>query len=312
MAIYHLAVHSKSKSNCKSIVSAAAYRSGDTLHDDRNGRSYTYKKPEAVYSEIMLPDYADAQYKDRQTLWNTVQDISTSVNAKYAVDIDVALSNDWTTDQCIDAVKEFCKQYTDNGYIVDFALHLKEGNYHAHILIANRKIDKKTGTFAKTNGRKVVYANDYQRDQDGNLPVDEKGYTIYKPIYNPDLPTDVQYRVPKLDENGNQKIEKKTGRKVWERVEIESDYLHDKQRVEEWRQSWAQVANKRLDKDQQIDHRSYRDRGIDKVAGVHVGQKGMAIHNRYMQGDNYRPATYVFRRQNKWSMILSMKLKQQA
>ena len=48
-----------------------------------------------------------------------------------------------------------------------------------------------------------------------------------------------------------------------------------KEKVEEWREQWANHSNKALDKagcEERIDHRSYKDQGIDQVPTIHLGK----------------------------------------
>ena len=48
-----------------------------------------------------------------------------------------------------------------------------------------------------------------------------------------------------------------------------------KERVEEWREQWANHSNKALEKadcQERIDHRSYKDQGIDQVPTIHLGK----------------------------------------
>jgi hypothetical protein len=82
MAIYHLSLNNISRRSGRSatgaaayrsgqVLRSAAYRSGDELRDGETVHDYT-KKSGVVYSEIILPDGAPIEYKDRQTLWNAV------------------------------------------------------------------------------------------------------------------------------------------------------------------------------------------------------------------------------------------------
>jgi hypothetical protein len=74
MAIYHLTAKVIGSSSGRSAVASAAYRAGEKLHDDKLDRNHDYSaKAGVVYSEILLPDGAPAQWKDRGTLWNAVK-----------------------------------------------------------------------------------------------------------------------------------------------------------------------------------------------------------------------------------------------
>ena len=74
MAIYHFQVKIISRSQGRSAVAAAAYRSASEIHDQRQGQSFDYSdKPNVVHSEIMLPAGAPAWMADRAQLWNAVE-----------------------------------------------------------------------------------------------------------------------------------------------------------------------------------------------------------------------------------------------
>lgn len=71
---------------------------------------------------------------------------------------------------------------------------------------------------------------------------------------------------------------------------IKSDSFGEKQRewnksnlLIEWRKNWSEKANKYLadyNIDEKIDHRSYKDRGIDKIAKVNIGYKAHALEKK--------------------------------
>ena len=54
------------------VLRSAAYRSGDELRDGEIVHDYS-RKNGVVFKEIILPDNAPSEYKDRQTLWNAVE-----------------------------------------------------------------------------------------------------------------------------------------------------------------------------------------------------------------------------------------------
>lgn len=264
--IYHIHIGSKSGRNCKSVVASAAYRSNKDLHCDKTGRTYKYHKDEVTFSEIILPQGAAKRYKNREKLWNEVQAKGKTIDAKYAVDIEIAVPNTWDDDTVKSAIRELMQPVVDKGYIVDWAYHKKDDNHHVHILIVDKPIDRKTGEISTRQLTKKEYA----RDADGN-------------------------KIPIIDpETGKQKIDTKNrNRKLWKRVSVATNWIDEKARVKEWRAAWAEVANKRLTKNQQIDHRSYQDQGINRIPTTHIGMKSKAIHERYERGDDYRPPEYT-------------------
>jgi Ti-type conjugative transfer relaxase TraA len=61
-------------------------------------------------------------------------------------------------------------------------------------------------------------------------------------------------------------------------------------RVEEWRERWAEHANERLaelDIDARIDHRSFKDQGIDLVPQDKIGPAASQLHQRGLEADRF-------------------------
>ena len=78
MAIYFLNLKSFGRTNGSSAVSAAAYRSGERLHDERTGRTYDHtERQDVLHKEILLPQEFAADdmswAKDRGALWNSAE-----------------------------------------------------------------------------------------------------------------------------------------------------------------------------------------------------------------------------------------------
>ncbi|MDR0374058.1 MAG: MobA/MobL family protein, partial [Nitrososphaerota archaeon] len=91
MAIFYMDVKIIGRSSGRSATGAAAYRAGEKLHsvahasyqsgerlqgkkgkDGKITHDYT-KKSGVVHKEILLPDNAPEEFKDRETLWNAVE-----------------------------------------------------------------------------------------------------------------------------------------------------------------------------------------------------------------------------------------------
>ncbi|MFX5968794.1 MobA/MobL family protein, partial [Acinetobacter baumannii] len=74
MAIYHLHVKIIGRKSGSSAVASAAYRSGSRLRNERLDRSHDLSgKRGVVQSEVMLPEHAPEQWRDRERLWNDVE-----------------------------------------------------------------------------------------------------------------------------------------------------------------------------------------------------------------------------------------------
>jgi len=88
-------------------------------------------------------------------------------------------------------------------------------------------------------------------------------------------------KVYELDENGKRVplIDKKTGmqklgkrnEKLWKRITVQANNWNDRGNVEKWRKSWAEICNRYLSEEQQIDHRSYERQGLPIEPMIHEG-----------------------------------------
>lgn len=275
MPMYHCSIKIISRSGGRSAVGSAAYRSGEKLYDEETGLLHDFtRKGGVIMSEILLPKNAPQEYLDRQTLWAEVQKVEKRSDAQLAREVEVALPIEMTREQQIECARNYIKEnFVDNGMIADWALHDKgDGNPHAHIMLTVRGFDEAHNWEKKTQS---VYANG--RDEQGR-PI----YDPSKPSYDPKELKDEtghrpseQYRIPKLNENGIQKVRVREGKgeeKLWERINIPANNWNDREMAEKWRAAWATECNKYLDPEHQIDHRSFERQGIDdRLPTIHEG-----------------------------------------
>lgn len=233
MAIYHCSVKTGSRGKGQSAISASAYRSGTKIKDYETDTisDYTHKGG-VVYSEVSLCKNAPSEYQDREVLWNAVHKIEKASNARLWREIEVALPKELNREQQIETVREYVNGLVNSGMCADWSLHDKDGeNPHAHIMLTTRSI--------KENGE---WANKSRR--------------VYE-----------------LDENGNRILHRidKNGVKQYKNRKEDYNNWNDRERIEEWRKSWADCCNKRLAVNQQIDHRSYARQGIEQEPTIHEG-----------------------------------------
>ena len=72
----HIPVSIIKRSEGRSAVAAAAYRSGTKLTNEWDGLTHDYtRKSGVVHAEIMLPAHAPPEFADRYTLWNSVEPV---------------------------------------------------------------------------------------------------------------------------------------------------------------------------------------------------------------------------------------------
>ena len=143
MAIAFARISYHSRSQGHSAVAGAAYRSGIELKDNRTGEVHNFKnRSDVIYSEILLPEDAAIQFKDRETLWNAVEAAETRKNSQIAKDIVLALPRDLDLALQIDITRNFAHtHFVRHGIVADIAIHShSDGNPHAHIYVSTRRL----------------------------------------------------------------------------------------------------------------------------------------------------------------------------
>ena len=138
-----------SRSAGRSIVAAAAYRSGTRLLEERTGQTHDYTHKRVEHSEIMAPARAPAWVFDRQALWNAVDAAEKRKDAQLAREIEVALPRELSPEARLALVQEFTqREFVSRGMIADLAVHnpkARDGGQqpHAHILLTLRPLEGK-------------------------------------------------------------------------------------------------------------------------------------------------------------------------
>ena len=256
MAIYYCKIHSvKRSSGGNSAVKKAAYNSGDELHDNEQDKTFKFDKPEVIESKIVLPQNAAERFKDRATLWNAAQKAEKSVTGNLAREFVIAIPRELNQDQARKLTDDFARVLVRQGMCVDYSIHWKENNPHAHILATTRLLDK-NGEFAPIKEKKVL-----ARDKDGN-------------------------KIPLLDENGKQRVRVRAGHgveKLWKRETVLENSLNNGTNYQEWRQSWQDCANAALAQigsNERINCLSYKKQGLDIIPQIHEGRAAREIEKR--------------------------------
>lgn len=236
MAIYHLRVKYLKRSEGRSAVAAAAYRSGTRLEDTRSGVTHDYSRKQNIeFSEVMLPDDAPASWADRGVLWNAIETGIKHPRAQPAMELEAALPRELSRDQCVDLVRDFARDlFVSRGVAVDVAIHRPvagDGGEHPHVhfLISTRRFE------ADGKDGKLVAARDMQD--------------------NPKLVA----KVYALEAEG----------KLDDALLLEKDL-----NLGQWRKAWADYSNRFLADAQsssRIDHRTLRAQEIAREPTRNIG-----------------------------------------
>jgi hypothetical protein len=154
MAIYYLGVKSFGRSagaGGSVSTSAAAYRSGERIRDERTDRVYDHtNRRDVLHKEILLPSHlhgAGAQLdwaRDRSQLWNAAERAEPRPNARVAREYVLALPHELNADQRTALARGFAQELADRyNNAVDLAIHQPRTdprNFHAHLLSTTREV----------------------------------------------------------------------------------------------------------------------------------------------------------------------------
>lgn len=251
MAIYFAMVKPIKRSDGRSSVAAAAYRSGTKLNDKKYGVVHNYtRKDGVVYSEVMLPNHAPSDFANRENLWNSVEEVEKSKNARVAREVIVALPYELTPEERINVTRAYAyDSFVRQGMCADFSIHepkvKREGqaeNPHAHIMLTTRSLDQ-SGQWADKKRK------DYILDREG-----KKQYDPVKKTY--------KFRTYSVTD--------------WDR----------KEKIEQWRAEWATMVNREFARKgigERIDHRSNQRQGLILLPQVHLGVAAHRMEQRGIQ-----------------------------
>lgn len=169
MAIFHMSFSNISAGKGRSAIASAAYRSGEKLFDDKEGRSYFYARSVMPESFILTPKNAPKWANDRQKLWNEVEKKDRKANSRYAKEFNVALPVELTNEEQKALITKFVQEtFVDKGMVADVAIHRDhKENPHAHVMLTNRPFnpDGSWGLKSKTqyvldkNGKQLLTKN---------------------------------------------------------------------------------------------------------------------------------------------------------
>ncbi|MDE9451512.1 MobA/MobL family protein [Aliiroseovarius sp. Z3] len=156
MASYHLSVKTIKRSAGRSATAAAAYRVGERIECQREGRVHDYTRKQGIKETfIVTPENAPAWAQDRSKLWNEVEASETRRNSVTAREWELALPSEISDEDRSQITRQFAKELVSRyGVAVDVAIHEPhhEGdqrNHHAHVLASTRKLEPE-GFTAKT------------------------------------------------------------------------------------------------------------------------------------------------------------------
>ena len=241
IAIYHCNIKIIKRSEGRSAVAAAAYRSGEKLVNQWDGMTHDYThKGGIVHSEILLPAHAPPAFQDRSTLWNSVEEIEKSGKAQLARELEIALPAELDRQAQLALVRTYVQDnFVSAGMCADFCLHDKgDGNPHAHIMLTIRPLLETGAWGAKCH-------KEYLTNERGQRIPDGKGSFKSR-------------RVDTTDWNEHDRAEQ--WRAAWAK--------------------YANRALEQNGRPERIDHRSFKRQGVEQIPTVHMGVAATQMERR--------------------------------
>jgi ATP-dependent exoDNAse (exonuclease V) alpha subunit len=140
-----------SRSQGRTVVGAAAYRSGERLRDERRGRLHNHShRTDIPHKEILLPRGVDASripwVQKRSELWNAAERAEIRRDARVGREFLISLPHELEPDRRRDLARAFSQELADRfRVVVDLAVHLPRPggdphNHHAHLLLTTREV----------------------------------------------------------------------------------------------------------------------------------------------------------------------------
>ena len=291
MAIYHLEAKVVSRGAGRSAVAASAYLSCSRLYNDYDGIQHDYtKKQGLVWQEVFLPEYAPQEWKDREQLWNAVEEVETAKDSRLAREFVVALPLELSRTEQIELLQEFIqKQFVSDGMCADAAIHDTGGhNPHAHILLTVRPLDEQGKWQYKTEKEYLCMKNG-----------EERGFTAaeFRTAQNEGWEKQYPYKVGKkkvymtpsaAEAQGFVRADKHPKSTRYGRQNPISERWNSEEQLVEWRKAWADVTNlylERAGRAERIDHRSNAARGLDEIPTIHEGVAAQALERKGIISD---------------------------
>ena len=291
MAIYHLEAKVVSRGAARSAVAASAYLSCSRLYNDYDGIQHDYtKKQGLVWQEVFLPEYAPQEWKDREQLWNAVEEVETAKDSRLAREFVVALPIELSREEQIELLQEFIQeQFLPDGMCADAAIHDTDGhNPHAHILLTVRPLDKQGKWQYKTEKEYLCMKNG-----------EERGFTAaeFRAAQNEGWEKQYPYKVGKkkvymtpsaAEAQGLVRADKHPKSTRYGRQNPISERWNSEEQLTAWRAAWADVSNRCLERagrEERIDHRSNAARGLDEQPTIHEGVTARALERKGIIAD---------------------------
>ena len=293
MAIYHLEAKMVSRGAGRSAVAAAAYLSCSRMLNEYDGVQHDYTRKQGLgWRQVFLPATAPAEWQDRETLWNAVEETETAKDSRLAREFVPALPIELTPAQWQELLTDFIQNnFVADGMCADVAVHdpYPPGhNPHAHIMVTVRPLDGKGNWQYKTEKEYLCLRNG-----------EERGFTAaeFKAAQSDGWEKQYPYKVGRkkvylppseAEKHGYERVSKYPKSTKYGRKNPISERWNSEEQLVQWRKAWADAANRYLERyghEERIDHRSHEERGLDEQPTIHEGVVARALERQGIISD---------------------------
>lgn len=256
MAIYHATTKPISRKSGRTATASSAYRAGQKLVDERTGKTHDYTKKGGVLLATAFDK--DNNELDRSQLWNLAEKSEKRKDARTAREWIVAIPSE--------LMPEYPKPLT-------------EQEEESIELVTDYKLRKE---FAENNAKE--FAGTQTALDFGKMLSEKYGVAVDVAIHAPDsegsnknyhahiMTTTREFSI----ENGQMVLGDKTNIELSNKKLDELKLPKTQDQVKEVRKEWADIVNHHLEKaglEERIDHRSYKEMGVDKKPTIKMGYK---------------------------------------
>ena len=310
MAIYHLSVKIIGRSSGRSAVAAAAYRSGECIANEWDGVTHDFRKKNWVkFTEVLLPDHAPQNFKNRKNLWNAVEVAEKSKSAQLAREFELALPKELPHERQVELIEKFVKEeLVSKGMCVDLAIHnppktndrhqpidadgkvthdiqkMQCLNPHAHVMCTMRPLGPDGKWEAKSQAEYLC-----RRGQEEQAMTSQE-YAVKKASgwkkqyqYQTERKKKIWLTAEEGSELGLKRLSKQPKTTPYGRKNPTIEFWNSEERVPEWRKAWEQTVNESLEKigfEERVDARSYEAQNKELLPMVHLGVAAVNMEKR--------------------------------
>lgn len=261
------------------------------MYNDYDGIQHDYtRKHGLTYQEVLLPSMAPPEWKDREQLWNAVEQAEKTKDSRLAREFVVALPIELPRESQITFLRDFIqKNFVNLGMCADFAIHDTDGhNPHAHILLTVRPMEADGSWQYKTQKEYLCIRNG-----------EERGFTAaeFKAAQREGWEKQYAYKVGKkkiymtisaAQKEGYLRADKHPKSTRFGRQNPISEQWNSETQLREWRKAWEDAVNHTLEAhhiDARVDHRSFADQGRLEQPTIHEGYHARDMEKRGFLSD---------------------------